>query len=76
MMKLPPKPEPNRVLRLFRQGYNTYDIARILTATEPSVTRALHQAMDARHAKDTPALPAQRQSALEDKEDRGHVPLA
>jgi hypothetical protein len=60
MMKLPPKPEPDHVLRLFRQGYNTYDIARILTATEPSVTRALHKAMDARRDKDRAPLPAQR----------------
>ena len=60
MMKLPPKPEPDHVLRLFREGYNTYDIARILTATEPSVTRALHKAMDTRRDPNRFTIPAQR----------------
>lgn len=48
IMRLPRKPDPERVLRLFRAGHNTYDIARMLVTTEPAVIKALVEAREAR----------------------------
>ena len=45
---LPRRPNPNRVFELFREGYNTYDIARMLLLTEPVVMRLLLEAREAR----------------------------
>ena len=38
------------VLRLFRQRYNTWDIAKIYHTNEPRVERALHEALAAERA--------------------------
>ena len=37
---------PSGVLRLFRQRYNTWDIAKMYSTNEPRVERMLHQALD------------------------------
>jgi len=63
--KLPLKPDPDKVLRLFREGHNTYSIARLLVATEPAVMRALIKAREAHRAKISSALSTQRKSPVE-----------
>ena len=58
--KLPREPKPFEVLRLFRAGYSTFDIARILFVTEPAVARVLHQAREAHRAKISATLSPER----------------
>jgi hypothetical protein len=41
---------PGNVLRLFRQRYNTWDIAKMYSTNEPRVERALHEALAAEQA--------------------------
>ena len=63
---LPRKPNPNRVFELFREGYNTYDIARMLLLTEPVVMRLLLEAREARRvAKAHSPLSSQRKPPVE-----------
>lgn len=63
---LPRKPNPNRVFELFREGYNTYDIARMLLLTEPVVMRLLLEAREARRvAKADAPLSPQRKPPVE-----------
>jgi hypothetical protein len=63
---LPRRPNPNRVFELFREGYNTYDIARMLLLTEPVVMRLLLEAREARRvAKANSPLPSQRKPPVE-----------
>ena len=63
---LPRKPDPVRVYRLFRAGYNTYDIARMLVSTEPVVMKVLLEAREARRvAKAYSPFSPERKSPVE-----------
>ena len=62
---------PEDVLRWFRQGADTQKIAYLFRMSESDVANLLGQAKDAEYNRDNPTVPTERESLMEDQQERG-----
>ena len=64
-MTFRPDPPPGLVLRMFRKGLNSFEIAEKLLIPESLVVRLLNIAREAHHDSSNPSLPPVRKPPLE-----------